>query len=67
MASIRSGKTVANVGEYEGRAYTIRTESYNSINAAKKANGLNASTLQRGESFPPTKAEINAALAAKVA
>lgn len=60
--NVRNGKTVAKVGEHEGRGCTLEKKDYDSINLAKKANGLNARTLKRGEHFPPTKAEIDATL-----
>jgi hypothetical protein len=60
--NVRKGKTVASVGEHQGRPCTLSTKEYDSLNQAKKANGLNAKTLKRGESFPPTRAEINAAV-----
>ena len=49
MKSIRKGKTVVTVDD-QGATTDLRT--YDSINAAKKANGLNARTLRPGESFP---------------
>lgn len=50
MKTIRRGKTVAVVGEHEGKSATLETKDYPSINAAKKANGLNSRTGK----FPPT-------------
>ena len=62
--NFRKGKTVAKVGQYKpgyeelaGRELTLAMKEYDSINQAKKANGLNAKTLKRGEHFPPTEAE----------
>lgn len=62
--NIRKGKTVAKVGRYEpgyeelaGRVLALEVKEYPSISQAKKANGLNAQTLKRGEKFPPTVAE----------
>ena len=62
--NIRKGKTVAKVGQYKpgyeelaGRTLTLEVKEYDSINLAKKANGLNAKTLRKGECFPPTEAE----------
>jgi hypothetical protein len=60
--NVRKGKTVAKVGEYQGRPCTQSAKDYDSINQAKKANGLNARTLKRGEAFPLTEAEIDAAI-----
>jgi hypothetical protein len=60
--NIRKGMTVAKIGEHEGRACTLERQDHESINLAKKANGRNARTLKRGESFPPTKSEIEAEL-----
>ena len=57
MKQTRKGKTVAVIGDHEGKPCTLETKTYDSINLAKKANGLNAKTLKRGEHFPPTVAE----------
>ena len=54
MKSIRRDKTVAVIGEHEGKPCTLETKVYESVNLAKKANGLNSRTLKRGEKFPPT-------------
>ena len=51
MKTIRRGKTVAVIGDHEGKVCTLETKDYPSINLAKKANGLNASTARK---FPPT-------------
>lgn len=62
--NFRKGKTVAKVGQYKpgheelaGRELTLSIKEYDSINQAKKANGLNARVLKRGERFPPTESE----------
>ena len=62
--NFRKDKTVAKVGVYkagyeeiDGLTLTLEIKEYPSINLAKKANGLNARTLKRGESFPPTVLE----------
>ena len=66
---MRKGMTVAKVGQYKpgyeelaGRTLSLEVREYPSINAAKKANGLNAKVLKRGEHFPPTEAEALAAV-----
>ena len=66
--NIRKDKIVAKVGKYEpgyeelsGRTLSLEMRSYSSINAAKKANGLNARVLRKGEHFPPTVDEALAA------
>lgn len=62
--NIRHNKTVAKVDHYKpgyeelaGRTLTLELKEYPSVNAAKKANGLNSRCLQKGEKFPPTVAE----------
>ena len=62
--NVRKGKIVAKVGKYQpgyleiaNFVLTLEKKEYDSINQAKKANGLNATTLKRGESFPPTVLE----------
>ena len=62
--NIRKGKTVAKVEKYEpgyeelaGMVLTTSVKEFDSLNQAKKANGLNAKTLKRGEHFPPTVEE----------
>jgi len=41
-ASMRKGKVVAYIAyDEDGRAYIARTETFSSINAAKRANGPN--------------------------
>lgn len=69
--NMRKGMTVAKVGEYRpgyeelaGRTLALEVKKYPSINAAKKANGLNAKVLKRGEHFPPTPQEAIEALRA---
>lgn len=57
--NIRKGHRVAQVAEIDGKLRTLKVQDFPSINAAKKANGLNATTLRRGEPFPP-KAEAQA-------
>lgn len=66
--NIRKGKTVAKVEQYKpgyeelaGRTLSVSKKEYDSINQAKKANGLNSTVLKRGESFPPTVEEALAA------
>ena len=54
MKHIRRENVVATIGDHEGRPCTLETKKYDSINLAKKANGLNSRTLKRGEKFPPT-------------
>lgn len=54
MKQIRKGNVIAVIGEHEGKPCTLETKAYPSINAAKKANGLNSRTLKKGEKFPPT-------------
>jgi hypothetical protein len=59
---MRKGKTVAHkVGLYQpgyeelsGRTLASEIKEYESLNKAKKANGLNAKVMRRGESFPLT-------------
>ena len=62
--NFRKGKIVAKVEQYTpgyeelaGRVLSTAVKEHDSINQAKKANGLNAKTLKRGENFPPTVAE----------
>lgn len=51
MKSIRMGTVVAKVQNDEhGREYSATVTDHKTLNAAKKANGLNAVT---GRSFPP--------------
>lgn len=58
---IRKGKTIAAIGKTpDGRLYTIGTTDYPSINAAKKANGLNSRTLRNNQQFPPKLDQIAA-------
>jgi len=52
-ASVRKGNVVAYIVYEDGRAYTARTETFKSVNAAKKANGLNAGDGKLP--FPPKK------------
>jgi hypothetical protein len=61
----RKGMTVAKVGEHDGKACVLESHEHGSINAAKRANGLNARVLKRGESFPPHKATLIAEAAEK--
>lgn len=69
--NMRKGTTVARVGQYKpgyeelaGRILSLEIREYKSINLAKKANGLNARVLKRGENFPPTEAQALAAVRA---
>lgn len=62
--NVRKGRTVAKVEQYKpgyeelaGLTLSVEMKEYPSINQAKKANGLNAKVLKRGESFPPTVQE----------
>ena len=50
MKQIRNENIIAVIGEHQGRPCTMETKEYPSINAAKKANGLNSRTGK----FPPT-------------
>jgi len=52
-ASMRKGKVVAYIVYEDGRAYTARTETFSSINAAKRANGPNGGDGKLP--FPPKK------------
>ena len=67
--NIRKEKVVAKVEQYQagyeelaGRTLTLEMTTYQSINQAKKANGLNARVLKRWEKFPPTVQEALAAV-----
>lgn len=67
--NIRNGMTVYTVGpapdnfpDLKGRECLLDKQKFKSINQAKKANGLNARTLQKGEKLPLTVSEANAAL-----
>ena len=51
---IRKGKTIAHIGtKPDGTLYTAHEVVFPSINAAKKANGLNSRTARGNEQFPP--------------
>jgi hypothetical protein len=63
--NIRNGMTVHQVGKHEGQDCVLSSKTYDSLNQAKKANGLNARTMQRGEKLPPTKAEVEARIEAE--
>ena len=71
--NIRNGMTVAKTGNVEnveateGRICTLSVKEYDSLNLAKKANGLNARTLKHGEKFPPTAQDYMRAAAEKEA
>jgi hypothetical protein len=65
----RKDKTVAKVGVYKpgyeeltGMTLSLEKKDYDSVNLAKKANGLNARVLKKGESFPPTEDQALAAV-----
>ena len=71
--NIRKGMTVAKTGpapdnfpDLKRCLVTLEVKEYESLNQAKKANGLNARLLQRGEKLPPTVSEANSQLAAVV-
>ena len=55
MKQTRKGKTVAVIGDHEGKPCTLETKTYDSINLAKKANGLNSTTATK---FPPTENDL---------
>lgn len=56
MKSIRKGTVVAKVMKDEhGREYSATVTDHKTLNAAKKANGLNAVT---NKSFPPAMHEL---------
>lgn len=57
--NIRNGTIVYNVGDYKGKPCILSQKDYRDkyglgINRAKKANGLNAKTVQPGYRLPPT-------------
>lgn len=63
--NFRNGKTVHTVGEHEGHTCVLSTKTYDSMNLAKKANGLNAGKVNRGDTLPPSKADIDAKIKAE--
>ena len=56
MKSLRRNQTVAKVDvDKHGRTFAASIKDYDSINLAKKANGLNASMTDK---FPPLQADL---------
>lgn len=57
--TLRKGKSVAEVRQDKhGRDFTVRVRDFDSLNQAKKANGINSVALQRHEQFPPREIEL---------
>ena len=56
---LRKGKVTAIVAlDKHERRYTDSTKTHDSLNQAKRANGRDAVSLQKGESFPPLLSEL---------
>ena len=58
---LRKGLSVAKIKQDEhGRRFTESQHLYESLNQAKRANGIGSVALQRGENFPPKEIELPA-------